>query len=284
MDKIPLATDQPGSEPINTRAEGALARAQAAYHNGDMVESATLFLHSIRVLQYEQESYMNEILSDQALLFHPYHITLERLELQSYKRICMLCASLHDFAIACYFAKDKKYLNDEGCPQLDVFAWNKSLLGNETTGKDDDKTWLGNTTTDEIEYEGKLWPAGSSITRVLPLKDPIGRLLSEAKSFKEASNVAAHYCCIRASFFHQSDFPCYNLIKSNMPWIVVLTSQNLDWVKRKGLETLEEAAAQSEKDGKISPWISQSLKDQRQARRLAESWVRSAKSWNPQKV
>jgi hypothetical protein len=226
---------------------------------------------------------MNETLSDQALLFHPYHITLKTLELQSYKRICMLCASLHDFAVACYFAKDEKYLNDTGRLKLDVFAWNKSLLGKTTTDKDDDKIWLGNTTTDEIEYEGKLWPVGSSITRVLPLNDPIGRLLSEAKSFEEAANVAAHHCYIRASCFHQPDFPCYNLIKSNMPWIVVLTSKNLDWVKRKGLETLEEAAAQSAKDGKISPWIRESLEEQKQARSLTNSWARTARSWNPQK-
>jgi hypothetical protein len=117
-----LATDQPGSEPINTRAKDALAQAQTAYCNGDMVKSATLFLHSIQVLQYEHKSHMNETLSDQALLFHPYHITLKTLELQSYKRICMLCASLYDFAVTCYFAKDKKYLNDTGRLKLNVFA------------------------------------------------------------------------------------------------------------------------------------------------------------------
>jgi hypothetical protein len=68
-----------------------------------------------------------------------------------------------------------------------------------------------------------------------------------------------------------------------MPWIVVLTSKNLDWVKRKGLETLEEAAAQSAKDGKISPWIRESLEEQKQARSLTNSWARTARSWNPQK-
>jgi hypothetical protein len=195
----------------------------------------------------------------------------------------MLCVSLHDFAVACYFVKDEKYLNDTGRLKLDVFAWNKSLLGKTTTDKDDNKIWLGNTTTDEIEYEGKLWPVGSSITRVLLLNDPIRRLLSEAKSFEEAANVAAYYCYIQASCFYQPDFPCYNLIKSNMPWIVVLIFKNLDWVKRKGLETLEEAAAQSAKDGKISPWIRESLEEQKQARSLTNSWARTARSWNPQK-
>jgi hypothetical protein len=115
------------------------------------------------------------------------------------------------------------------------------LLGN-TTDNDNDKIWLRNITTDEIEYKGKPWLIGFSITCVLPFNDLIRRLLSEAKSFKEAANVAVYYYCIQASCFHQPNFSCYNLIKSNMPWIVVFISKNLDWVKRKGLETLEKAA------------------------------------------
>ena len=86
-------------------------------------------------------------------------------------------------------------------------------------------------------------------------------MLDKAKSFREAANIAAHYCSLRASCFHK-EFPGYKLIKSNMSWIIVLTCQNTKWIENQGQMTLDDAAEASAKDGDElteSPWIHKSL-------------------------
>ena len=66
----------------------------------------------------------------------------------------------------------------------------------------------GNTTTEVLEIEEDdeendgikpPWPKGSGIAHVLPLKDPLGRLLEEADSFKEAAFIIANICSLQVA-------------------------------------------------------------------------------------
>jgi hypothetical protein len=65
--------------------------------------------------------------------------------------------------------------------------------------------WKGNTTTKVLEIKEDdeennrikpPWPKGSGIAYMLLLKDPLGRLLEEADSFKEAAFIIVNICSL----------------------------------------------------------------------------------------
>jgi hypothetical protein len=93
--------------------------------------------------------------------------------------------ALHDLARACS-RNIEEYKDKAGKYKLELYAPRSG--------------WPGNTTTKELEieenYKIKPWPKGSGIAHVLLLKDPLGRLLEEVDSFKEAVVIIVSICSL----------------------------------------------------------------------------------------
>ncbi|KAH6667736.1 hypothetical protein B0J14DRAFT_658519 [Halenospora varia] len=132
--------------------------------------------------------------------------------------------ALHDLARACSL-NNEEYKDKAGKCKLEVYALRYG--------------WEGNTTTEilEIEENDKIkppWPVGSGIAHVLPLKDPLGRLLEEVESFKEAAFVIASICslqvaCVSGPLKEYQD-GC-DFITDSLLWMRLKTSLEIASVK-----------------------------------------------------
>jgi hypothetical protein len=124
-----------------------------------------------------------------------------------------LCG-LHNFVLACYYAIGEKYKDNKGNYKLTLLALPKSESYYTLTGH--------LVEVDEQERRKRRLQPAEDVTAALDLRDPIRTMLNDAQSFKDAANIAAHYCYIQASIY-KKNLRYYKSIKSYMPWIIVRT-------------------------------------------------------------
>ncbi|KAH7418741.1 hypothetical protein BKA64DRAFT_655105 [Cadophora sp. MPI-SDFR-AT-0126] len=174
---------------VVTSARAKLDQAVTAYHKPELTKSAKLFLESWRILRNEYESGLYKRL-DYSLPVKEQMRQERSVARETKARMLLSLVALHDLARACSRINEE-YKDKTGKCKLDVYALRYG--------------WEGNTTTEVLEIEeddednarSKPWPKGSGIAHVLPLKDPLGRLLEEANSFKEAAFIIANICSLQ---------------------------------------------------------------------------------------
>lgn len=241
--------------------DDGVLRAQFEYKQRHYIDSANTFLKTWRFYQDILAMQLHTKLADKLK-----ELKITRGKVSGYSSICddlerqhnllidkSLC-SLHDFVLACYYAMGEKYRDDKGNCKLILLA----LPGSEsyyTLAEDLIEV-------DKWQREKKKIATGREVTAALDLRDPIGTMLNDAQSFRDAANIAAHYCYIQASIYRK-DLRCYKSIKSNMHWIIILTCQDKNWVEKYGELELRNAAENSS-DNKNDestwyPWILRSL-------------------------
>ena len=153
-----------------TNARTKLDQAAAAFHERGPIaytKSANLFLESWRILQSELESSFYD---------------LDRKEEDGARdireRTLLGCIALHDLGIAC--RRNSADYRDAGKCKLQTHALRSG--------------WVGNTITEDLEIEEEPYLKGRGVAHVLPLQDPLGRLLDGATTFAEAAIISAQLC------------------------------------------------------------------------------------------
>lgn len=182
----------------STRAK--LTQAGRAFHKKELTKSANLFLNSYRTLnsKFERNLYI-------------VHDALLNQEIRDNKeRIFLSLISLHDFAQACSRNYDE-YKDEDGKCKLDVYALRSG--------------WSSLSITDDIQTdendEVRSWQQGRSVTHLLPLYDPVGRVLNDAASFQEAAIAVSKICsfqvaCMSDTFNKHEDG--YKFMIDSMSW------------------------------------------------------------------
>jgi len=177
---------------IETSARAKLDQAATAYYKLELARSAKLFLESWRILRNEYESGLYKRL-DYSLPVKEQMQQERSVARENKGRMLLSFVALHDLARTCSRINEE-YKDKAGKCKLDVYALRYG--------------WKGNTTTEVLEIEEDdeendvikpPWPEGSGIAHVLPLKDPLGRLLEEADSFKEAAFIIANICSLQVA-------------------------------------------------------------------------------------
>ena len=222
--------------------DDGVLHARFKYKQRDYIDSTNAFLNSWR-------SYWDQLGMQlhTKLAGHLKELRITQGNVSGYSSICnderqhnllidkSLC-SLHDFVLACYYAMGDKYRDDDGNRKLILLALPRSesfyTLAEDLVE------------VDKRQRDKRETAAGGEVTAALDLRDPIGTILSDAQSFRDAANIAAHYYYIQASIYGK-DLRCYRSIKSNMPWIIVLTCRDENWVEKHGEQELQSAAANS---------------------------------------
>ena len=163
---------------IETYARERLNHAAKAYWKDDLTESANLFLESWRILQNEYESNLYKRFD--SLPKHERYQEEQDVVRKNKRRMLLSFVALHDLARACS-RNHEEYKDEDGSWKLRV---NAPLY-----------SWSRYTTAEELEIEenneSRPLPEGSAIALVLKFKDPMGRLLEEADSFREAAHIIA---------------------------------------------------------------------------------------------
>jgi len=181
---------------IETSASAKLYQAKTAFYKLEPVKSAKLFLESWRILRNEYESGLYTRL-DYSLQLKQQSQQRESVARENKGRLLLSLIVLHDLAKACYAISIKEEYKDKaGKCKLDVYALRYGWKGNTTTEV------LKVVEEDEDEENNGInlpWPEGSGIAHVLPLKDPLGRLLEEVNSFKEAAHIIANICSLQVA-------------------------------------------------------------------------------------
>jgi hypothetical protein len=177
---------------IETSARTKLDQAATAYYKPELAKSAKLFLESWRILRNEYESGLYKRL-DYSLPVKEQMQQEQLVARENKGRMLLSLVALHDLARTCSRINEE-YKDKAGKCKLDVYALRYG--------------WKGNTTTEVLEIEEydeendaikRSWPEGSGVAHVLPLKDPLGRLLEEADSFKEAAFIIANICSLQVA-------------------------------------------------------------------------------------
>jgi hypothetical protein len=197
-----LASEQSFSDlTIEPNVTARLTQAAKAFHIGKLTLSANLFLSSYRILhsEFERNCYaLQESSPSQAIR-------------QNKERMLLSFISLNDFAKACS-RNNEAYKDEAGKFKLEICApqngWSALSIAENICIKEDDKI--------------KNWQQGKSIAHLLPLYDPIGRLLKEASTFKEAAITVSRICsfqvaCVSNLFRKQEDG--YKFIIDSMLWV-----------------------------------------------------------------
>ena len=168
---------------IETGARKKLHQAKEAFRKDELTKSANLFLDSSRILQNEYER--NLFVRLDSLPKEDRYQQQEHIARQNKGRMLLSLVALHDFARACS-RNNEEYKDEDGEYKLKICPPRYD--------------WSRNTTTEELEIqehnECKPCPKGSAVTRILPLKDTLGRLLEEAESFKEAALIIGSICSL----------------------------------------------------------------------------------------
>jgi hypothetical protein len=228
-----------------------------------MIESANGFLNVWRVTQGELERQVHTPFESKlATLYkhgeHPglYEDLVESLQFNRQKLTSLSLCALHNLALACYYCIGKEYRDDEGECVLDVCI-----------------TRSGYTAVDEIEVDDKINRPSSDIASVLDIRDPLGNLLNNSNSFREAACIVAHCCYMQAS--GGTRFRGLLSIQANMPWVIVLTCQDIPWVEKWGKLTLESAGEEPLECGSTT-WIHESCRRAEESEILSVSLAKSS--------
>jgi hypothetical protein len=151
--------------------------------------------------------------------------------------------ALHDLAKV-YSHNHEEYKDKAGKCKLDVYAPRSS--------------WSGNTTIEALEIEKnneiKSWPKGSTIVHVLLLKDPLGRLLEKADSFKEAAVIIASICSLQVACISdplKEHLDGCKFLSDSLLWMRLKTSFEVASIKAASGETSSFEQMQEDKRDNI---------------------------------
>ncbi|KIM93139.1 hypothetical protein OIDMADRAFT_61926 [Oidiodendron maius Zn] len=237
--------------------------AENAYLSGEMIVSANRFLKVWRVTRGELERQLHTPLESQlATLYtkgeHPglYDSVVESLQFKRQKLTSISLCALHNLALACYCSIGKEYRDDEGKCVLDVCT-----------------PQSGCTAVEEIEIDDEASTPNSDIASILKLRDALGNLLNSTNSFRGAACIVAHYCYMQACGGKQ--FRGLLSIQANMPWVIVLTCEDIPWVEKWGKLILKYAGEESIECGSTR-WIHKSYKQAEESGILSVSLVKSS--------
>ena len=237
---------------IETSARAKLDQAATAYYKLELARSAKLFLESWRILRNEYESGLYKRL-DYSLPVKEQMQQERSVARENKGRMLLSFVALHDLARTCSRINEE-YKDKAGKCKLDVYALRYG--------------WKGNTTTEVLEIEEDdeendvikpPWPEGSGIAHVLPLKDPLGRLLEEADSFKEAAFIIANICSLQVASAseplkeHQDG--C-DFIRDSLLWMRRRTSFEIVSVHPETLEDDEDERTRKKLVLKMNDWES----------------------------
>jgi hypothetical protein len=158
-----------------------LEDAAMAFDKEDLTKSANLHLEILRTLQNLHERQFYDF---------PWLASDRETENRTYNDIMWLSFNvLHDIALACSY-NHEEYKDKSGNCTLNVYAL-----------KD---TWVKYTTTESIDIsmgnKEDEYPRGTQVTDILPLYDPLGRILEKADSFQDAAHFIVQICWIQAHF------------------------------------------------------------------------------------
>ncbi|KFZ19289.1 hypothetical protein V501_00728 [Pseudogymnoascus sp. VKM F-4519 (FW-2642)] len=184
----------------STRAK--LNQAGRAFHKRELTKSANLFLDCYRILHSEFERNLYT-LQDSLLDQEPNEIRKNK------ERKLLSLISLHDLAQACS-RNYEEYKDEDGKCKLEIHAprsgWSGLSIADNILIEEDDKV--------------TNWQQGKSIANLLPLCDPLGRVLKEAASFQEAAIAVSKICsfqvaCISDPYKHEDG---YKFMIDSMSW------------------------------------------------------------------
>jgi hypothetical protein len=181
-----------------TAASNTLKQAAMAYHDGEMIKSANLFLKCWRILHAEHLNYLGgryELLPSRRPVpsgrnklvpswkyLDDFKLTPEDLARECQARVQMGHCVLADLARACLLCTGEyKYVDIDG-----YYSYTLDQFG--IRNKD-----YGQTTTDELEVDGKTWPRGSRVYQMFRLVDDIGIQIIKGENFAEAAHSFANH-------------------------------------------------------------------------------------------
>lgn len=230
-----LAIEQDFSDlGIETNARSKLDQAANAFNKKELTTSANLFLESWRILQNEYESYLYTQVNSLPEL-EQQRQTKSR---QNKERMILSFVALSDLAKACS-QNDEEYKDEAGTCKLQVHALQHGWIRNtivEALDNDEDKK-------SSVSLEGK------GVAQVFLLKDPLGRLLEKADSFKEAAAIVSKFC-----FFHvacvsgtsKEHEVAYEFISNSMRWVCIRASLEAVCIKEEKFKSSKTPQMQAE--------------------------------------
>ncbi|ELR08413.1 hypothetical protein VC83_03561 [Pseudogymnoascus destructans] len=208
-----LAIEQDFSDlGIETNARSKLDQAANAFNKKELTTSANLFLESWRILQNEYESNLYTQVNSLPELEQQRQTKSQ----QNKGRMILSFAALNDLARACS-QNDEEYKDEAGKCKLQVYALQHG--------------WVRNTIAKALDIDenskSSVLLEGKGVAQVFLLKDPLGRLLEKADSFKEAAAIVSKFC-----FFHvacvsgtsKEHDVAYEFISNSMRWVCIRAS------------------------------------------------------------
>ncbi|OBT48432.1 hypothetical protein VE00_01423 [Pseudogymnoascus sp. WSF 3629] len=230
-----LAIEQDFSDlGVETNAQSKLDQAANAFNKKELTTSANLFLESWRILQNEYESNLYTQVNSLPEL-EQQRQTKSR---QNKGRMILSFAALNDLARACS-QNDEEYKDEAGKCKLQVYAlqhgWVRNTIAKALDIDEDSKS--------SVLLEGK------GVAQVFLLKDPLGRLLEKAESFKEAAAIVSKFC-----FFHvacvsgtsKEHDVAYEFISNSMRWVCIRASLEAVCIKDAKFKSSRIAQMQAE--------------------------------------
>ncbi|KFZ18370.1 hypothetical protein V501_01262 [Pseudogymnoascus sp. VKM F-4519 (FW-2642)] len=231
-----LAIEQDFSDlGIETNARSKLDQAANAFNKKELTTSANLFLESWRILQNEYESNLYTQVNSLPEL-EQQRQTKSR---QNKGRMILSFAALNDLARACS-QNDEEYKDEAGKCKLQVHALQHG--------------WVRNTIAKALDIDednnNSVLLEGKGVAQVFLLKDPLGRLLEKADSFKEAAAIVSKFC-----FFHvacvsgtsKEHDVAYEFISNSMRWVCIRASLEAVCIKDAKFKSSRIAQMQAER-------------------------------------
>ncbi|KFY04069.1 hypothetical protein O988_01011 [Pseudogymnoascus sp. VKM F-3808] len=219
---------------IETNAQSKLDQATGAFNKKELTTSANLFLESWRILQNEYESNLYMQVNSLPELEQPRQ-TKSR---QNKGRMILSLVALNDLARACS-QNDEEYKDEAGNCKLQVYAlqhgWVRNTIAKALDIDDDSKS--------SVLLEGK------GVAQVFLLKDPLGRLLEKADSFKEAAAIVSKFCFFQVACISETSKKhdvAYEFISNSMRWVCIRASLEAVCIKDAKFKSSKTAQVQAE--------------------------------------
>lgn len=218
---------------IETNSQSKLDQATGAFNKKELTTSANLFLESWRILQNEYESNLYMQVNSLPEL-EQQRQTKSR---QNKGRMILSLAALNDLARACS-QNDEEYKDEAGNCKLQVYAlqhgWVRNTIA-KVLDMDDSKS--------SVLLEGK------GVAQVFLLKDPLGRLLEKADSFKEAAAIVSKFCFFQVACISETSKKhdvAYEFISNSMRWVCIRASLEAVCIKDAKFKSSKTAQVQAE--------------------------------------
>lgn len=237
-------------DPPQTAATETLKQAAATYHSRDLTKSANLFLKSWRILHIEELNFISgrfDLLppwntdtskprsTDGEDVRHPYSrffgydycvdFTSKKLSQEHKARALMSFCTLSDLALVCLSCTGVYHNKNYNWNSLDGaqgYALNINALENVV---------FGDTTTEDLEFDGKIWPRGSRLTSMFCRRvDEMGWRIKSVNSFSGFAHEIATLGLLQLGIaweIKDEHLDFKNVVKDSMERILHLAKQKI---------------------------------------------------------